>query len=98
MTEGEPLPTELRVFPDYGADPVWQPDGMADLEALPVSARLRTDLRAWAREWEDLMGTQQNRYTVIDDRAYDAWQRQGARLARALQGELGDDVVVSYEA
>ncbi len=88
-------PQRLRVFPDYSADPVWADDGMVDLGRLPVSDRLRAELRAWAREWERLLGPQ---FEVREKDAYAAWLTVGRRHARHLQAELGPDWTVLYEA
>ncbi|MDE9364726.1 hypothetical protein PZ938_03845 [Luteipulveratus sp. YIM 133132] len=83
-----------RLFPDYGADPVWAERGMVDLDDLPISSRLRTDLRTWAARWEQLMGQD---FRIREKDSHNEWQRAGRRLARDLQRELGDDAVVTYE-
>ncbi len=90
-----PATRHLRVFPDYAADPVWADDGMVDLDALPISDRLRGALRAWAREWERLLGPQ---FEVREKDAYAAWLAVGAKHARHLQAELGPSWVVEYTA
>jgi len=86
----------VRVFPDYTADPVWEDTGMVDLDRLPVSARLVTALRGWAREWEALVGAEVSRYAIVDEAALEAWQQRGPRLAQWLQRELGSDYLVEY--
>ncbi|KRE62678.1 hypothetical protein [Nostocoides sp. Soil756] len=88
-------PQRLRVFPDHSADPVWADDGMVDLDRLPVSARLRDALRAWAREWERLLGPA---YVVREKDAYAAWLEAGRRHARDLEAELGRGWSVEYTA
>jgi hypothetical protein len=88
-------PQRLRVFPDWSADPVWADDGMVDLDDLPVSGRLRDALRAWAREWERLLGP---RFEVTEKDAYAAWLDAGWQHARHLQAELGRDWTVEYTA
>ena len=88
----------LRVCPDYHADPVWSGWGMVDLDGLAISSGLRAELRAWAREWEQLMGTAEARYEIVDEEAHRLWKVRGGRLAAALQSELGAAVVVRYEA
>lgn len=86
-------PQQLKVFPDYFADPVWAEDGMVDLDDLPISTRLRDGLRAWAREWERLLGKQ---FEVREKDAYAAWLEVGRQHARHLQAELGPEWTVEY--
>lgn len=90
--------TVLRVFPDYSADPVWADDGMVDLDSLPISEGLRTDLRAWAREWERLIGVRESRFRIVDKAAYAAWVRLGRVLAARLRTELGSGFEVRFGA
>lgn len=86
----------LRVFPDYSADPVWDDTGMAELSRLPLSDRLRGELRQWAREWEELMGVRDSRYAIVDEPGHQAWEERGRRLAERLQSELGNSYEVEY--
>ena len=96
MTASESVVIRVRVFPDYAADPVWADTGMMDLDNLPVSVPLVTALRAWARDWETLMGVETSRYEIVDAVAEETWQRDGRRLARRLQTELGSTYRVEY--
>lgn len=96
MTSSESAAIRLRVFPDYAADPVWAETGMVDLDTLPLSDPLVTALRGWAREWEALMGVEVARYEIDDAVAHEAWQRQGLRLTRRLQSELGSTYRIEY--
>ncbi|MEO6998690.1 MAG: hypothetical protein ABI112_11450 [Terracoccus sp.] len=89
MTSSKGAAVELRVFPDYAADPVWNDTRMVDLDSLPLSHALVTALRGWAREWEALVGVEVARYEIDDAVAHEAWQRQGRHLSRRLQSELG---------
>ncbi len=84
----------LRVLPDSSADPVWAEDAMVDLDDLQVSDRLRRELRAWARRWEELMGPA---FECTDAAGYAEWRRRGRPLAGALQAELGGAVEVVYD-
>jgi hypothetical protein len=86
----------LRVFPDYCADPVWVDTGMADLDTLGVSDWLRDELRAWARNWEELLGVREHRYAVVDEAAYRVWRRRGWELSQRLQSEVGDSYAVEF--
>lgn len=89
-----------RVYPDYySADPVWGPTGMIDLDDLPVSAELRTELRSWATTWEHLTGWPpgDSPLSVADDPALRKWRRHGQHLANWLQRELGEGKRVEYQ-
>lgn len=97
MTPSGNGPTVLRVFPDYGADPVWTDSGEADLPGLPIPARLRDELREWARDWEDLMGFRTARYSIVDESAHERWRQRGLRLAQQLQHDLGSSYRVEYQ-
>jgi hypothetical protein len=85
------------VFPDYGADPVWDDmERMVDLHRLSLSGRLRADLRQWAGEWEELMGVRESRYAIVDEPRQKAWDQRGRRLADRIRSELGDSYAVEY--
>lgn len=86
----------LRVCPDYTADPVWADDGMVVLESLPLTDDLVDRMRAWAREWERLLGLAEGRFAVVDETAYAAWLERGRGLAARLQRELGEAYDVEY--
>lgn len=88
--------TAYRVFPEYSADPVWDHEGMVDLDTLPITPALRDLLRAWNAEWEQLVGAAEGRYEIVDEAAHRRWQRAGRGLASRLQSELGGGVVVRY--
>ena len=87
---------EYRVFPDYGADPVWAVDGMVDLDTLPISEDLITRLRAWNAAWEELVGARQWRYEIIDQTGHERWLAEGRGLATWLERELGPDARITY--
>ncbi len=84
---------ELTVMADWNADPVWNKQGMVDLETLPLSPRLTADLLAWARRWEELRG---HRSGVLEEGSYASWVTSGRRLSRDLQLELGPAYDVEY--
>lgn len=78
---------------DWDADPVWDKQGMVDLETLPLSPRLTADLLAWARRWEQLHDKGSR---VREQESYAAWVTSGRRLSRDLQLELGPAYDVEY--
>lgn len=90
-------PKVLRVFPDYGADPVWSDEGMVDLSSLAISDDLETELRRWNSEWESLVGTSSERFRIIDRSGREKWERLGRCLADRLQSELGVNFYVIYD-
>ena len=59
---------------------------MVDLDTLGLSSRLVKALRAWAREWERLLGPA---FEVRDEDAHERWLSDGRRLAERLQEEVG---------
>ena len=69
---------------------------MVDLGTLPLTAGLVTALRAWALEWEALVGWEVARYAIVDESAHEVWQQRGRQLAERLQRELGRGYVVAY--
>lgn len=93
MRVSEEPPVALRLMADYAADPVWTDEGMVRLADLSISARLRDDLREWAREWELIMGSD---LEVREKDRYRRWLTAGRRHARDLQQELGPEFEVEY--
>lgn len=86
-------PRVVRLMADYAADPVWFDEGMVSLEELPISPRLRTALRAWAREWELIFGPA---FEVREKDRYRQWLQAGRRLALDLLRDLGPGYRVVY--
>ena len=78
---------------DYGADPVWSESGAEDLDDLPISSKLRRDLRAWAGLYDTLPATRHRFQTPGGARGFND---TGKRLAKQLAGELGPEWVVTY--
>lgn len=78
---------------DWNADPVWNKQGMVDLETLALSPRLTADLLAWARRWEELHDPPPVEPGVS---SYSSWVTSGRRLSRDLQLELGSAYDVEY--
>lgn len=83
----------LRLMADYTADPVWTDEGMGDLEDLPISARLRKELREWAHEWKLILGPS---FEVREKDRYRRWTASGERHALHLEKELGPAFEVEY--
>jgi len=92
---------DLLLMPDYSADPVWDAmtGDMVSLDSLPVSAKTKKLLRAWATRWDEL-ATQDleadHGYTpglaqqVVPREAWAEHRREGRLVWRELQHDLGD--------
>jgi hypothetical protein len=83
----------LRLMADYWAWPVWEPGSEEyniDPETLDISAGLRSELAAWAREYD---GTIDQSYPpnsgFVDVQTAARWLEDGRRLALRLEQELG---------
>ncbi|WP_152360520.1 hypothetical protein [Microlunatus speluncae] len=89
----------IMVMADYGADPVWtaesggRPGAMLSLTGLPVSDRIRAELRTWAAEYDALSGTD---YEWPDEDRHRVWVEAGRTLADRLAQELGEEYRVHY--
>lgn len=86
-------PRRLRVMAVYGADPVCSEWGGEDLDDLPISGKLRRDLRAWAGLYDSLPATKFRFQTPGGARGFND---TGKRLAKQLAGALGPEWVVTY--
>ena len=96
MTERAPV--SLVLMADYLADPLWSGGphgvtGMVSLDRLPLSAELRTSLRAWAARYDALMSSG---YQWTSDAERLAWTADGRALLAPLINELGPGFNVSY--
>lgn len=78
---------------EYGADPVWSEWGGQDVDDLPISWRLRRDLRAWAALYDSSPGTKFRFQTPGGARGF---TDTGKRLTKPLAAELGPDWTVTY--
>jgi hypothetical protein len=78
---------------DYSADPIWSDAGGEDLDDLPISERLRRDLRAWGALHDTLPKTKFRFQTGGGPRAF---SEAGRRLTKQLAAELGPDYTVTY--
>ena len=92
MDVNEDLPL-LRVMADYSADPIWTAAGEVDLDTLPISDRLRRDLRTWADIFDTLPATK-FRFQAPGGRS--GFNQTGRQLARRLEQELGHAYTVEY--
>ena len=95
----------VKVMWDWGAFPVWTVGGghhgFGVDGGLPLSADLRTELRAWAEDWEAVVmqhqaeGPRGPDRPIPPDVVAEADDR-GRLLAQRVQDELGDGFVVGY--
>ena len=84
---------------DYSADPLWYrtPEGkgspMISLDALPLSAELKSQLRAWVRHYEEIAATGGSEPSPA---AKTEWIAEGRALLVPLRQELGPGYDVEY--
>ena len=101
---------QVRFFPDYGADPVWDraSGAMIDLDGLPVGPPTRLAVRAWRQRWEALASQQMRADDVeaamaseaaepVTDDEWGEIEREGQQLCAELQRELGSEWSVEWE-
>jgi hypothetical protein len=88
-------PRRILVFCDYLADPVWTYPGRVgvQLEALPLSDGTRDALRRWAARYDALLGSD---FEWSEPADAEAFEREGERLWRVVQDELGPRWKVGY--
>jgi hypothetical protein len=96
-------------FPDYSADPIWNPDGggMVSLDDLPVSDKVRAEARVWSRRWEQLARDEQAANAFADgmssvpaepvsDEAWASIEREGRLVCERLQRDLGGEWLLEW--
>lgn len=98
MSDREPV-VPLLLMADYLADPVWYRSSsglgecMVSLDQLPLSAGLKSRLRAWALRYDALMDTGYEWSSRVEEAAWDA---DGRALLKRLREELGRGYNVLY--
>jgi hypothetical protein len=92
MQANEDVP-RLRVMAEYSADPIWTDAGEVDLQSLPISDRLRRDLRTWADLFDTLPATKFRFQTPGGRKGFN---QTGRQLAHRLEQELGHAYTVEY--
>jgi hypothetical protein len=85
--------TVVRLFPDYADSVVWF-RGPVPYEQTKLDARLIADLQSWdASYYAGLNGDYEWRSAGLADQ----FHADGARLARRLADQIGDDFEVQYD-
>ncbi|MGH3189113.1 MAG: hypothetical protein ACRDPY_37870 [Streptosporangiaceae bacterium] len=98
MSDQEPV-VPLLLMADYLADPLWYRSSsgagecMVSLDRLPLSAELKSQLRAWAARYDALMDTGYEWSGRLEEAAWDA---DGRALLEPLREELGRGYDVQY--
>jgi hypothetical protein len=92
---------KLRLMPDYECYPLWESRAAGavnvDPADLPISDRLRQELRAWAQQYDATLNRHDPASSGFADReAEQAFEQEGLRLWQALRDELGPAADVSY--
>ncbi|WP_432573135.1 hypothetical protein [Kineococcus sp. SYSU DK005] len=101
MSQDAREPVTLVFKADFGADPLWRRtpahaagvvDLNVDLDRLPLSEELKSDVRAWARR-HDEMQDPPNPLRGSEEEL-NAWVAAGRDLVLRLRTELGPGVEV----
>ena len=87
---------EYKLMNDYDVDwPVWADEGAAAALELELPRRLTTEVRAWAKRFNDLYSYETGWPDARTGRENEA---EGKRLVEAIRRELnsGDSIVLRY--
>src|SRR5262245_17262764 len=89
----------IKLMTDYGCFPLWGVDvvGNIDPRALAISDELRSDLNRWAQRYDGVLNHDdpaQSRFKTPKEE--DAFEKEGRRLWRELQKQLGPTYKVVY--
>jgi len=93
--EAPARPRVVRLMTDYGAFPVWWPDGCASPDELPISDDLVAALWSWAATFDQLVGRD---FEWPSAEVHDRFVDEGYRLWRRLQTELGPEWTVEFDS
>ena len=92
-------PRKVLLFCDYYADPVWTYRRRRGLpvDALPLSDMTKAALKSWAASYDEGLEPGFERLEPDVDEQVDAeFEREGRRLWRIVQEELGPTWKVGY--
>jgi hypothetical protein len=89
----------IKLMAEYGGTILWAcpPDdvGSIDIESLPLSAALKSDLQDWAERYDQTLDDSDpmaSGFATLE--AEQAFEQDGRRLLEALRAELGTDFEV----
>jgi hypothetical protein len=90
-------PRKILLFCDYYADPIWTHRKRDSLrvDLLPLTDQTKEDLRAWAAKHDEGLEAIGDTDTPSGSTAAEV-EREGLRLWRVVQGELGPTWKVGY--
>ena len=93
MEQGNSSNRVLRIFCDYGAEwPLWE-EGLQVPEDYGLSETLSSRLTAWNDEFQQHMHWDRGWPQGFDEKT---WNATGKRLARDVQREVGEEILVLY--
>ena len=95
------LSRQLFFMPDYDADPLWDAatEAMVSLDDLPVTAKTKQRVRAWALRWDELAtqdleadygDTPELAHKAVPPETWAEHEREGRAAWLELQQDLGD--------
>lgn len=88
----------LRVMADYEACGLWQSPGIeADLETLPLSAKLVTELQAWSALFPSFDAELDNMGDIHTSEGHQ-FIKTGLHIAQQIKAELPDYTVLYFDA
>ncbi len=91
----------LRLAKEYMAGPLFCPDpermGHVDIDELPISLALKSQILAWDCEYQETFNEDYPPDSGFSSpEAERKHVAEGARIAKSLQQELGEDYTVEY--
>ncbi|MDZ7923275.1 MAG: hypothetical protein U5M23_04295 [Marinagarivorans sp.] len=91
----------IKLMADYGCLPLWDEDdvGEIDPDDLAISVQLKTDLMAWADEYDAALSPEDGTLVGFPDEvSRRLFNQQGHVLYERLKQELGAEAQVQYVA
>lgn len=85
---------EYKLMPDYQCAPLWSASGNVEPNSLPISKKLQDGLKKWGDTFESATNQGQTGFSNAKEKS--AFEKQGKRLKRSLQAELGEAYKVKY--
>lgn len=83
---------------DFGADPLWcgQCHANLELEELPLSASLQTELTTWMCDFGEWIDIENDSFLAGLEHLAQEHDKRGAQLAQKVADELGSEVTVTF--
>lgn len=92
---------KIKLMADYGCLPLWDGEdvGEIDPDDLAISALLKSDLMAWADEYDSALNLEDGTLVrFLDKESRRLFNQRGLVLSERLKQELGAESDVEYVA